>query len=78
MMHDHILVEELNVERYSSSGLLLPEEKWQRKAVVMATPTDSPVNVGDTIIRNMGRGTPININGQDLEIIHLDWVMAQI
>ena len=78
MMHDHLLVEELRVERYSSSGLLLPEEKWKRRARVLCAPSDCPVQSGDEIIRNMGRGTPITINGQELEIIHLDWVMAKI
>lgn len=78
MMHDHLLVEELRVKRHSSLGLLLPEEKWRRRAMVLASSADCPVQPGDEIIRNMGRGTPITINGQELEIIHLDWVMAKI
>jgi hypothetical protein len=28
------------------------------------------------VVRNVGRGTPITIEGQQLELIHEDWVMA--
>lgn len=76
MKNNYLLVKEISVERTTSAGLLLPEEKWKRRAEVLAVCADSQIRPGDTVIRNVGRGTPITIEGQQLEMIHEDWVMA--
>jgi len=76
MKNNHLLVRELSVERTTDAGILLPEEKWKRRAEVLAVCTDSQIQPGDVIMRNVGRGTPITIEGQRLEMIHEDWVMA--
>jgi len=76
MKNNHLLVRELSVERTTAAGILLPEEKWKRRAEVLAVCADSQIRPGDIVMRNVGRGTPITIEGQQLEMIHEDWVMA--
>jgi len=76
MKNNHLLVRELSVERTTDAGILLPEEKWKRRAEVLVVCDDSQIRPGDVVMRNVGRGTPITIEGQQLEMIHEDWVMA--
>ena len=76
MKNNHLLVRELSVERTTDAGILLPEEKWKRRAEVLVVCDDSQIRPGDVVMRNVGRGTLITIEGQQLEMIHEDWVMA--
>lgn len=76
MKNSYVLVREVSVETTSPAGLLLPEEKWKRKAVVVKAEEGSAVKEGDLVLRNVGRGTPIQVDGEELETIHQDWIMA--
>lgn len=76
MKNDFFLVKELSGEEMTDSGIYI-SEKYPRKAKVLACgETETEVKVGDTVLRNVGRGTQININGEDLEMIHKDFIMA--
>ena len=76
MKNDFFLVRELQEEEKTTGGIYLPE-KYPRKAIVLACcDTETEVKVGDTVLRNVGRGTQINLNGENLEMIHRDFIMA--
>lgn len=76
MKNNFLLVKELSEEEKTASGICVIE-KYPRRAMVLACcETETEVNVGDTILRNVGRGTQININGKDLEMIHKDFIIA--
>ncbi len=76
MKNEFFLVKELQEERETAGGIYLPE-KYPRKAMVLACcDNETEVKVGDTVLRNVGRGTQINLNGENLEMIHRDFIMA--
>jgi co-chaperonin GroES (HSP10) len=76
MKNDFVLVREVSTEKTTPSGILLPPEKWKRKAVVVKTCEGSPLQEGDLVLRNVGRGTTIQVGDEELEAIHQDWIMA--
>lgn len=77
MKNGYLLIKELSNEKITSSGIVLPESNHNRKAVVLSTKSTEVEN-GDIIIRSLGKGTPMTINGHELEMIHENHIMAVI
>jgi len=78
MKNNFFLVRELPNETTLASGIYITE-KYSRKATVLAcSESENEIQVGDIVIRNVGRGTQITINDENLEMIHRDFIMAII
>lgn len=77
LKNNAVLIKEIKEVAVTKSGLLLPTQKYNRKAEVIAT-ASSDVNVGDVILKTIGHGTIFNIDGQEYEILHEDHILAKI
>jgi co-chaperonin GroES (HSP10) len=77
MKNKHVLIKELKEKQVSPNGIIIATEKYNRKAVVIQTASDE-VNVGDTIIKTIGKGTIFKINGEEYEILHEGHILAVI
>lgn len=78
MKNGYLLIKELTNETVTDAGIIIPDTSNNRKAFVLSTSKDSDISKGDIIIRSLGKGTPMTINGHKLEMIHENHVMAVI
>lgn len=78
MKNNNVLVKEIKEEQQvTASGIILATEKYNRKAIVIQS-ASSEVNVGDTIIKTMGKGTMFKINGEEYEILNEGHILGII
>ena len=77
MKNNYILVEEIPQETVTSGGIIIPEEKYNRKAKVLRSDNDQ-VKEGDMVIKTIGKGTEYTLNGKKVEILHLNHILAVI
>lgn len=79
MKNDYILTQEIEQgERVTDSGLIIPEEKYNRKALVIEAAEGLEVKKGDKIIKTIGKGTEYILDGNKFEILHINHVLAVI
>lgn len=69
MKNNSVLVKEIKEEQVSPSGIILTTEKYNRKAIVIQSASPE-INIGDTIIKTIGKGTMFKINGEEYEILN--------
>ena len=78
MKNNYILIQDIK-ETQTASGLWLPEEKHNRVAKVLAVSSDDEeIEVGDTVLKLIGKGTIIRLNGTYVEAIHRNNLLAVI
>ena len=79
MKNDYILTQEIEQgERRTDSGLIIPEEKYNRVALVIEASDNLEVQKGDKIVKTIGKGTEYTFNGDKFEILHINHVLAVI
>ena len=79
MKNSYILTQEvINPERKTDSGLILPDEKYNRIALVIEAADDLEVKKGDKIVKTIGKGTEYTFEGDKFEILHINHVLAVI
>jgi len=78
MKNKYVLVKELPQETVTSGGIIIPEEKYNRKAIVISASDDIDVKEGDTIIKTIGKGTMYTFGDEELEILHENHILAVI
>ena len=79
MKNSYILTQEvINQERKTDSGLILPDEKYNRIALVIEAADDLEVKKGDKIVKTIGKGTEYTFEGDKFEILHINHVLAVI
>jgi co-chaperonin GroES (HSP10) len=78
MKNKYVLVKELPQETVTPGGIIIPEEKYNRKAIVITAPEDVDVKEGDTIIKTLGKGTMYTFGDEELEILHENHILAVI
>lgn len=61
MMNGYILIQDIKNEIITKSGLYVPETDNNRFSRVVKTFPNSVLNVGDVIIKPLGRTTPIRL-----------------
>lgn len=76
MKNNFVLLKEESLDKITDAGILLPSDRWKRRCRVLAAGPESSVRAGNLVLRNVGKGTDIEINGQMLEIVHEDWIIA--
>lgn len=76
MKNGYILIEDIKNENVS--GVYIPDEKYNRYARVLKTSENSILNVGDVIIKPIGRTTPIKINDKTYDCLKEGFVFAKI
>lgn len=79
MKNNYILTQEIEQgERITESGLIIPEEKYNRVALVIEAAEDLEVKKGDKIVKTIGKGTEYTFDGEKFEILHINHVLAVI
>ncbi len=79
MKNSYILTQEIEQgERRTDSGLIIPEEKYNRVALVIEAANNLEVKKGDKIVKTIGKGTEYTFDGNKFEILHINHVLAVI
>ena len=79
MKNNYLLVQEIEQqEQKTSSGIIIPVEKYNRKATVIKVGNTKHIKEGDTILKNMGKGTMLTLNDIEFEVIHINQIIAII
>lgn len=78
MKNDYILTQEIAQETRTEGGLWIPEEKYNRKALVIEASEGLEIKKGDKIIKTIGKGTEYTLDGDKFEILHINHVLAVI
>lgn len=77
MKNNFVLTKEIIEKRVTESGIILPDEKWNRKCIAIKSDSEQ-IKEGDTLIKTIGKGTVFKINGEEYEIIHENNILAVI
>lgn len=79
MKNDYILTQEIEQrERITDSGLIIPEEKYNRIALVIEASNNLEIKKGDKIVKTIGKGTEYTFDGNKFEILHINHILAVI
>ncbi len=78
MKNNYILIQEES-EKQTSSGIWLPEDPMNRKAIVLAVGEDEEeIEKGDLVFKNIGKGTALRMDGVWVEAIHRNHLLAVV
>ena len=77
LKNGYILIQDIKNET-TSSGIIIPDETYNRFARVLKTSEGSTLSPGDIIIKPIGRTTPIKINNITYDCIKEGFVFAKV
>lgn len=77
LKNGYILIQDIKNET-TSSGLIIPDETYNRFARVIKTYEGSTLKTGDIIIKPIGRTTPIKINNITYDCLKEGFVFAKV
>ena len=77
LKNGYILIQDIKNET-TSSGIIIPDETYNRFARVIKTYDGSSLTPGDIIIKPIGRTTPIKINDIIYDCIKEGFVFAKV
>lgn len=80
MQNDYVMVKDLEKEdTVTKNGIIIPADKYQRLAKIVALPeNETCLKLGDVIIKPIGRGTPVKLNGEEYECIKKALLFARL
>jgi len=79
MKNDYLLIQEIEQqETKTSSGIIIPVEKHNRKAKIINAGDAAYLKDGDVILKNMGKGTTVTLNDIEFEVIHINQIIALV
>jgi len=77
MKNNYLLIQEIEQqEQKTSSGIIIPNEKHNRKARVINAGKAEYLKEGDVILKNIGNGTITTLDDIEYEIIHINEIIA--
>jgi len=77
MKNNYLLVQEIEQqEQKTSSGIIIPVERHNRKAKVINAGDAEYLKAGDVILKNMGKGTMVTLDDTEFEVLHVNHVIA--
>ncbi len=79
MVNGYVLVKDEKLEDITTkAGIVIPQ-KWQRIATIVAVPEgETKYKVGDRIVKPIGKGTPITLDGVEYEAIRGSLLFARL
>ena len=77
LKNGYILIQDIKNET-TSSGIIIPDETYNRFARVIKTYEGSTLTSGDIIIKPIGRSTPVKINDVTYDCIKEGFVFAKV
>lgn len=79
MKNNFILTQEvIQPEKRTEGGLIIPNEKYNRLALVIEVADGLEVKKGDKIVKTIGKGTEYTLDGDKFEILHINHILAVI
>jgi len=79
MKNNYILVQEIKQEETkTASGIIIPEEKYNRKVKVINSGNCDSLKKGDVVLKNIGKGTAVTLDNIEFEIINVSQLIAVI
>ena len=78
LKNGYILIQDIKNETVTSSGLYIPDEKYNRFAKVMKVYDGSLLKEGDIITKPLNRDTPIKIDGITYYAIREIFIFAKL
>jgi co-chaperonin GroES (HSP10) len=77
MKNNYLLIQEIEQEETkTASGIIIPVEKHNRKAKVINEGDNKDLSAGDVILKNMGKGTMVTLDGVEFEVLHINQIIA--
>ena len=77
LKNGYILIQDIKNET-TSSGIVIPDETYNRFARVLKTYEESKLSPGDIIIKPIGRTTPIKMNDVVYDCIKEGFIFAKV
>lgn len=77
LKNGYILIQDIKNET-TSSGIIIPDETYNRFAKVVKTYDGSILTPGDIIIKPIGRSTPVKINDVIYDCIKEGFIFAKV
>lgn len=77
LKNGYIIIKDI-VGYRTASGIYIPEDKNNRFSRVLKVCEGSMLKPGDLIIKPIGRGTPVKINGEVYECIRESIIFAKV
>jgi co-chaperonin GroES (HSP10) len=77
LKNGYILIQDIKNET-TSSGIIIPDETYNRFARVLKTYEGSILKSGDIIIKPIGRTTPVKINDITYDCIKEGFIFAKV
>jgi co-chaperonin GroES (HSP10) len=77
LKNGYIIIKDIMNEK-TSSGIYIPDDKYNRFARVLKVGENSKLKPGDVVIKPIGRTTPIKLNGVIYDCIKESFIFAKI
>ena len=77
LKNGYILIQDIKNET-TKSGIIIPDDTYNRFAKVIKTYEGSTLTSGDIIIKPIGRSTPVKINDVTYDCIKEGFVFAKV
>lgn len=77
LKNGYIIIKDI-VNEKTSSGIYIPDDKYNRFARVLKVGENSKLKPGDVVIKPIGRTTPIKLNGVIYDCIRESFIFAKI
>ena len=77
LKNGYILIQDIKNET-TKSGIIIPDDTYNRFAKVIKTYKGSTLTSGDIIIKPIGRSTPVKINNVTYDCIKEGFVFAKV
>jgi co-chaperonin GroES (HSP10) len=77
LKNGYIIIKDI-VNEKTSSGIYIPDDKYNRFARVLKVGENSKLKPGDVVIKPIGRTTPIKLNGVIYDCIKESFIFAKI
>jgi len=79
MINGYVLIKDKPIEETKTeSGIIIPKERYQRIAEIVAVPEKSKFKIGDVIVKPIGKTTPVKINDIEYECIKESIIFAKM
>jgi co-chaperonin GroES (HSP10) len=77
MKNKYLLIQEIEQQEHTTQGgIIIPTEKYNRKAIVINAGDSEHIKAGDVILKNIGLGTTVTLDNVEFEILHAKNIIA--
>ena len=79
MKNNFVLIQEIEQkEKTTAAGVIIPIEKYNRESLIINAGDASHIKAGDIVIKNIGKGTEVKLDGVEFELIHINQLNGKL